>query len=44
MHTEYSDTIVAVTMAEARVSKKVSTALDVLSRVADDTDPSRWTA
>lgn len=41
---EFSNTIVAVTMAEARVSKKVATALDVLSQVAEDTDPSRWTA
>ena len=39
---EFSNTIAGVTMAEARMSKKVTTALNVLSQVAEDTDPSRW--
>lgn len=39
---EFSNTIVGVTMAEARMTKKVQTALRVLKQVAEDTDPSNW--
>lgn len=41
---QFSNAVVAVTMAESRMSKKLTTALAVLREVAEATDPSRWTA
>lgn len=38
----FANTLVGITMAEARMSKKLSTALDVLRSVADETDPANW--
>ncbi|GAA1529364.1 LysR family transcriptional regulator [Brevibacterium picturae] len=39
---EFSNTIVGVTVEDARMLKKVTTALDVLRQVAEDTAPSNW--
>lgn len=39
---EFANTIVGVTMAEGRTSKKLTTALDVVKDVAEATDPTRW--
>lgn len=39
---EFSNTIVGVTMAGARLSKKLTAALDILRRTAAETDPHRW--
>ncbi|WP_240688703.1 MULTISPECIES: LysR substrate-binding domain-containing protein [unclassified Brevibacterium] len=39
---EFANTIVGVTMSGARLSKKLVAALDVLRRIAADTDPHRW--
>ncbi|MCM1014017.1 MULTISPECIES: LysR family transcriptional regulator [unclassified Brevibacterium] len=37
-----SNTLVGVALAEARMSKKLSTVLSVLRAVADETDPANW--
>lgn len=39
---EFANTIVGVTMAGARLSKKLTAALDILRRTASETDPHRW--
>jgi DNA-binding transcriptional LysR family regulator len=39
---EFSNTIIGVTMAGAQLSKKITTALDVLRRTAAQTDPGKW--
>lgn len=38
----FSNAIVAVTIANTRMSKKLTTALSVLKAVIEDTDPTRW--
>lgn len=39
---EFANTIVGVTMTGARLSKKLTAALDILRKTAADTDPHRW--
>lgn len=41
-NSEFANTIVGVTMAGARLSKKLTAALDIFRGTAAETDPRRW--